>query len=54
LGHDAQAEDNYVDALRRHELLEAPFFKSRTMLELARLTRRREPARARLADREAA
>jgi hypothetical protein len=46
LGRNAQAEVYFVDALQRHERLEAPFFTARTMLELARLIGPDQPERA--------
>jgi tetratricopeptide (TPR) repeat protein len=46
LGRDDEAEQYLTDALVRHERLEAPFFRARTMLELARVIRAREPERA--------
>ena len=46
LGRDDQAEAYFLDALARHERLEAPFFIARTMLELARLIQADQPERA--------
>ncbi len=47
LGREAQAEAYFVDALERHERLEAPFFTARSLLELALLIRAEQPERAR-------
>jgi class 3 adenylate cyclase len=46
LGRPDQAERYFTDALKRHERLEAPFFKARTLLELALLAEANQPRHA--------